>query len=81
MRTLSPSLHTHSSLLVSALLAWPWLQPWAPGPETNTVPLLMSWAAFALLVLAGRWPSALELARGWAWAALAMMLSLPGVLT
>ena len=71
MRTLSPSLHTHSSLLVSALLAWPWLQPWAPGPESNTVPLLMSWAAFALLVLAGRWPSALELARAWAWAAMA----------
>ena len=67
----SPSHHTPSSLLVSALLAWPWLQPWAPGPESNTIPLLMSWAAFALLVLAGRWPSALELARAWAWAALA----------
>ena len=66
------SAHTSplASLLVSALLAWPWLQPWAPGPETNTVPLLMSWAAFALLVLSGRWPSALELARAWAWAAL-----------
>ena len=75
MRPLSPSLplppSSAGSLWVSALLAWPWLQPWAPGPETNTVPLLMSWAAFGLLVLAGRWPSALELARAWAWAALA----------
>ena len=74
MRPLSPSLPlppgSAGSLWVSALLAWPWLQPWAPGPETNTVPLLMSWAAFGLLVLAGRWPSALELARAWVWAAL-----------
>lgn len=66
-----PKVPAAASLLVSALLAWPWLQPWAPGPETNTVPWLMSWATFALIVLAGRWPSALELARGWAWAALA----------
>lgn len=56
--------------LVVLLLVLPWVQPWAPGPESNTVPLLISWASLALLLALGRWPSARELAQAWAWAAL-----------
>ena len=55
--------------LSGLLLVLPWLQPWAPGPEPNTFPLLLSWTCLALLVLAAHWPSPLELARAWAWAA------------
>lgn len=59
-------------MLVVLLLALPWVQPWAPGPQPNTVPLLLSWGCFALLLLMlGRWPRAQELARAWTWAALA----------
>lgn len=58
-------------LLVMLLLVLPWVQPWAPGPESNTVPLLISWASAALLLALGRWPGAQELAQAWAWAALA----------
>ncbi len=64
--------------LVSLWLTLPWLQPWAPGPETNTVPLLVSWGCLAVLLAAGRWPDALELARAWTWAAL--LSSLMGLL-
>ena len=56
--------------LVVLLLVVPWVQPWAPGPESNTVPLLISWASLALLLALGRWPTARELAQAWAWAAL-----------
>jgi len=56
-------------LWIVLLLALPWVQPWAPGPHSNTVPLLLSWATLALLPALGRWPSAGELARGWAVAA------------
>ena len=56
--------------ILSVLLVLPWVQPWAPGPEPNTVPLLISWGCAALLLVLGRLPSASELARAWAWAAL-----------
>lgn len=66
------------SAWVSALLAFVWLQPWAPGPHTNTVPLLLSWAVPALLLALSQLPTALECARAWAWAA--VLSSLMGLL-
>lgn len=66
------------SAAVSALLACVWLQPWAPGPLTNTVPLLLSWAVPAVLLALGQLPTALECARAWAWAA--VLSSLMGLL-
>ena len=56
--------------LVGLLLVLPWVNPWAPGPLSNTVPLLLSGASLALLLACARLPSATELARAWAWAAL-----------
>ncbi|MBM3386738.1 MAG: polymerase [Betaproteobacteria bacterium] len=55
--------------LLTFLLVLPWVHPWAPGPQSNTVPLLISWACLALLLVWGRLPSALDLARAWAIAA------------
>lgn len=55
--------------LITLLLVLPWVHPWAPSPQPNTVPLLISWASLALLLVLGRLPSALELARAWAIAA------------
>lgn len=55
--------------LIACLLVLPWVHPWAPGPESNTVPLLVSWACAAGLMLLPRWPSVGELARAWACAA------------
>ena len=55
---------------VVVLLTLPWVQPWAPGPQSNTLPWLLSWAALACLPALGRWPSAHELARAWVAAAL-----------
>ena len=56
--------------VVSLLLALPWVQPWAPGPDSNVVPLLISWTTLGLLLALGQLPSALDMARAWAWAAL-----------
>ena len=47
---------------VVVLLTLPWVQPWAPGPQSNTLPWLLSWVALALVSALGRWPSAHELA-------------------
>ena len=55
--------------LVIFLLVLPWVHPWAPSPQANTVPLLISWASLALLLVLGQLPSALALARAWAIAA------------
>lgn len=66
------------SVGVSLVLALVWLQPWAPGPQTNTVPLLLSWALPAALLALGQRPTALECARAWAWAA--VLSSLMGLL-
>lgn len=52
------------------LLTLPWVHPWAPGPQSNTVPLLISWAMLGLLLALARLPTAAELARSWALAAL-----------
>lgn len=56
--------------LVIALLVLPWIHPWAPGPQSNTVPLLIGWGALALLLALRRLPTLQELAQAWACAAL-----------
>jgi O-antigen ligase len=66
----SPSAERPGDGLVIALLVLPWVHPWAPGPQANTVPLLIGWGALAMLLALQRWPSALALAQGWACAAL-----------
>lgn len=64
--------------VVSLLLALPWLQPWAPGPDTNLVPLLASWASLGFLLAMGQIPSAMDMARAWAWAAVvSALMALP----
>lgn len=55
--------------MVSLLLALPWVQPWAPGPDSDLVPLLVSWSALGLLLALGQRPTGLEMARAWACAA------------
>ena len=60
---------TLPSVVVSLLLVLPWVQPWAPGPDSDVVPMLVSWAVLGLLVALGQLPTGLELARAWAWAA------------
>lgn len=69
---------TLPSFWVSFLLALPWVQPWAPGPESNTVPLLVSWTTLGFLLAIGQLPTALEMARAWVWAA--VLSSLIGLL-
>ena len=64
-----PAGRTPNWLLVF-LLVLPWVHPWAPGPQSNTVPLLISWAVAGVLLAFARLPGADELARGWALAAL-----------
>jgi hypothetical protein len=59
-----------SGLALGVLLVLPWLAPWSPSPQPNTVPLLVSWACIGLLLLWGRRIQALDVARAWAVAAL-----------
>ena len=67
---MSPRTEHVPDWLVAVLLVLPWVHPWAPGPQSNTVPLLIGWGSLAVLLALTRLPSALELARAWAWAAL-----------
>ena len=63
--------HTHlHSLLWGLLLVLPWVAPWSPGPQTNTVPLLISWGCVGLLLVLGQGIQAIDIARAWAIAAL-----------
>ena len=70
------STHRHSqpsiasTLWTSALLVLPWVHAWAPSPQSNTMPVLISWACLSLLALGAQLPSPLAVARAWAWAAL-----------
>jgi O-antigen ligase len=57
-------------LLLGALMVLPWLAPWSPSPLPNTVPLLVSWACVAGLLLLGQRLTPLDIARAWAIAAL-----------
>jgi len=55
---------------VVLLLVLPWIHPWAPGPQPNTLPLLISWGCLAVLMVQDGLPDADELAQAWFWAAL-----------
>jgi O-antigen ligase len=59
-----------STLWTSALLVLPWVHAWAPSPQSNTLPVLISWACLCLLALSAHMPSPLAVARAWVWAAL-----------
>ena len=59
-----------STLWTSALLVLPWVHAWAPSPQSNTLPVLISWACLCLLALSAQLPCPLAVARAWAWAAL-----------
>ena len=48
----------------------PWVAPWSPGPQANTVPLLVSWACIGGLLVLGQSLRPLDIARAWAIAAL-----------
>jgi len=48
----------------------PWLAPWSPGPQANTVPLLISWGCIGLMLLMGQGIQTIDIARAWAIAAL-----------
>jgi O-antigen ligase len=66
-------LRTHSSLrtlFLGLLLVLPWIAPWSPGPQANTVPLLVSWGCIGLLLVSGQRLTPLDIAQGWAVAAL-----------
>lgn len=52
------------------LLVFPWLEPWAPSPLANVVPLLISWGCVGLLMVSGWTLRPVDIARGWAIAAL-----------
>jgi O-antigen ligase len=56
--------------LLGMLMVLPWIAPWSPAPQANTVPLLVSWACVGLLMLGGQRIQPLDIARAWAWAAL-----------
>lgn len=58
------------TLLLSLLMVLPWIQPWSPSPQPNTVPLLISWACMGLLLLWGARIEPLDIARAWGFAAL-----------
>lgn len=57
-------------LALGVLLVLPWLAPWSPSPQPNTVPLLVSWACIGLLLLWATRIQALDVARAWSIAAL-----------
>lgn len=69
-RTLTDRPKVWSHIWVSVLLVLPWVHPWAPSPQSNTVPVLISWACLCLLALSEQMPSPSAVARAWAWAAL-----------
>lgn len=58
------------NLFLGLLMVLPWIAPWSPGPQANTVPLLVSWACIAWLLVVGQSLTPLDIARAWAIAAL-----------
>ena len=70
----SPLHNTATSLLtrgwLAMLMVLPWIAPWSPAPQANTVPLLISWGCIALLLLQAHRLQPLDIARAWAVAAL-----------
>jgi O-antigen ligase len=59
-----------TGLFSGLLMVLPWIAPWSPGPQANTVPLLVSWGCIAGLLVCGQAITALDIARAWAVAAL-----------
>ena len=57
-------------LLPLVLMMLPWVAPWSPTPQPNTVPLLLTWACIVCLLVLGQPIKPLDIARAWAWAAL-----------
>ncbi|PUE06771.1 hypothetical protein B9Z51_12590 [Limnohabitans sp. T6-5] len=66
----SPATSGLQSIWIVVLLALPWLQPWAPAPQANTVPLLISWACMTLLLVFAPGLRTHDVARAWVVAAL-----------
>lgn len=58
------------ALFLGLLMVLPWIAPWSPGPQANTVPLLVSWGCLGCLLLWGQGITALDMARAWSIAAL-----------
>ena len=55
---------------MGAWMVLPWIAPWSPSPQANTVPLLVSWACIGLLFVWGQRMQPLDIARAWVVAAL-----------
>ncbi|WP_019429945.1 PglL family O-oligosaccharyltransferase [Limnohabitans sp. Rim47] len=55
---------------MGAWMVLPWIAPWSPSPQANTVPLLVSWACIGLLLVWGQRIQPLDIARAWVVAAL-----------
>ena len=51
--------------LLLALLLWPWLNPFAPGPSPQVLPLLISWGCLAGVLAFWSVLSARQIALGW----------------
>ncbi|MFY7870984.1 MAG: Wzy polymerase domain-containing protein [Limnohabitans sp.] len=64
-------------VLLATLLALPFVHPWAPGPVSNAVPLMLAWSCAALVLLFHRQMRTQDLAAGWA--AAAVLASLIGM--
>ena len=57
---------THwQKFLLLALLLWPWLNPFAPGPSPQVLPLLVAWACLAGLLLFWQLLTPKAIAAGW----------------
>ena len=59
-----------SCVLMGFLLVFPWLEPWAPAPLPNVLPLLISWSCIGLLMASGQRLQARDIASAWAIAAM-----------
>ena len=51
--------------LLLALLLWPWLNPFAPGPSPQVLPLLTAWVCLAGLLLGWQRLTPKAIAAGW----------------
>lgn len=64
------NLSRSATLWTLALLVLPWVHAWAPSPQANTLPVLISWACLCLLAVSKLLPEPGVAARAWACAAL-----------
>ena len=70
MEPLRVSSTSYVHRVITALLVFPWIHNFAPGPLSDLVPTLISWAALALVMMHWRYLSASAVAQSWAIAAL-----------